>query len=51
MIATERTFMDRTERFYRIDQLLRANQVVPAKRFLEELEISLATFTKKGSHE
>jgi predicted DNA-binding transcriptional regulator YafY len=38
--------MDRTERFYRIDHLLRANRVVPAKRFLEELEISLATFKR-----
>ncbi|HXV79755.1 MAG TPA: YafY family protein [Candidatus Binatia bacterium] len=38
--------MDRTERFYRIDQLLRANQVVPVKRFLDELEISLATFKR-----
>jgi len=38
--------MDRTERFYRIDQLLRANRVVPAKRFLDELEISLATFKR-----
>jgi len=28
--------MDRTERFYKIDQLLRASQVVPVKRFLEQ---------------
>ncbi|MGQ0577599.1 MAG: helix-turn-helix transcriptional regulator, partial [Betaproteobacteria bacterium] len=38
--------MDRTERFYRIDQLLRASQMVPAKRFLAELQISLATFKR-----
>ena len=38
--------MDRTERFYKIDQLLRANRVVPVKRFLDELEISLATFKR-----
>jgi predicted DNA-binding transcriptional regulator YafY len=38
--------MDRTERFYKIDQLLRANRVVPAQRFLDELEISLATFKR-----
>jgi len=38
--------MDRTERFYRIDQLLRANRVVPVKRFLDQLEISLATFKR-----
>ena len=38
--------MDRTERFYKIDSLLHANQVVPVGRFLEELEVSLATFTR-----
>lgn len=38
--------MDRTERFYKIDQPLRANRAVPARRFVEELEISLATFKR-----
>jgi predicted DNA-binding transcriptional regulator YafY len=38
--------MDRTERFYRIQQLLRQNRTVPVQRFLRELEISLATFKR-----
>jgi len=38
--------MDRTERFYKIDNLLHANPVVPVGRFLRELEISLATFKR-----
>ena len=38
--------MDRTERFYKIDNLLHANPVVPVKRFLAELEVSLATFKR-----
>src|SRR5689334_4118475 len=38
--------MDRTERFYRIQQLLRQNRVVPASTFLHDLEISLATFKR-----
>ena len=38
--------MDRTERFYRIDTLLRERGVVPIKTFLEELEISRATFRR-----
>ena len=38
--------MDRTERFYKIDNLLHANKVVPVGRFLEELEVSLATFKR-----
>ena len=38
--------MDRTERFYKIDSLLHANPVVPVKRFLAELEVSLATFKR-----
>ncbi len=39
--------MDRTERFYRIQQLLRQNRTVPLRRFLRELEISLATFKRR----
>ena len=35
--------MDRSERFYRIDQLLNDRSVVPMKVFLDELEVSLAT--------
>jgi predicted DNA-binding transcriptional regulator YafY len=38
--------MDRTERFYLIQQLLRQNRTVPVERFLRELEISLATFKR-----
>lgn len=38
--------MDRTERFYRIQQLLRQNRTVPVRRFLDDLEISLATFKR-----
>ena len=38
--------MDRTERFYKIDNLLQANPVVPVGRFLQELEVSLATFKR-----
>jgi predicted DNA-binding transcriptional regulator YafY len=38
--------MDRTERFYRIDRLLRERRSVPLKRFLEDLEISRATFKR-----
>lgn len=38
--------MDRTERFYRIQQLLRQNRTVSVERFLRELEISLATFKR-----
>ena len=38
--------MDRTERFYRIQQLIQRHRVVPVDRFLAELEISLATFKR-----
>lgn len=39
--------VDRTERFYKIDQLLQARRpVVPVRDFLEELGISLATFKR-----
>lgn len=38
--------MDRTERFYRIDSLLQAHRVVSLDRFLEELEVSRATFKR-----
>ncbi|MBF0182244.1 MAG: WYL domain-containing protein [Magnetococcales bacterium] len=38
--------MDRTERFYRIDQLLQERQSVPVGIFLKELEVSLATFKR-----
>ena len=38
--------MDRTERFYKIDRLLRQNRHVPVDRFLDELDISLATFKR-----
>lgn len=38
--------MDRTERFYKIDQMLSARKVVPIQDFLGELGISLATFKR-----
>ena len=38
--------MDRTERFYKIDRLLTQHGHVPVSRFLEELEVSLATFKR-----
>ena len=38
--------MDRSERFYRIDQLLNERGVVPREVFLKELEVSLATFKR-----
>ncbi|MDD5328655.1 MAG: YafY family protein [Sulfuricella sp.] len=42
--------MDRTERFYRIDQLLHERKVVHIETFLEELEISRATFKRDIEH-
>ncbi|NJD18735.1 MAG: YafY family transcriptional regulator [Gemmatimonadetes bacterium] len=38
--------MDRTERFYRIDQMIQDRTVVPRQSFLDELEISPATFKR-----
>jgi predicted DNA-binding transcriptional regulator YafY len=38
--------MDRTERLYRIDRLLQERLVVTVKVFLDELEVSLATFKR-----
>lgn len=38
--------MDRTERFYQINQLLESRRVVPREVFLEELGVSLATFKR-----
>jgi len=38
--------MDRTERFYRIDQLLHERRVVPIEVFLASLEVSRATFKR-----
>ena len=38
--------MNRLERFYKIDQLLQERTVVSRDAFLEELEISLATFKR-----
>ena len=38
--------MDRTERFYRIDTLLRERGVVPIETLLGELEVSRATFKR-----
>jgi predicted DNA-binding transcriptional regulator YafY len=41
-----RILMDRTERFYKIDRLLVQHRCVPIARFLEELEVSPATFKR-----
>lgn len=38
--------MDRTERFYHIDRLLNERRAVPVQVFLNELEVSLATFKR-----
>jgi predicted DNA-binding transcriptional regulator YafY len=38
--------VDRTERFYRIDRLLRDNRVVTIDRFLDDLSVSRATFKR-----
>jgi predicted DNA-binding transcriptional regulator YafY len=38
--------MDKTERFYQIERLLNERKVVPRRVFLEELEISAATFKR-----
>jgi predicted DNA-binding transcriptional regulator YafY len=40
------TTVDRTERFYKIDHLLRERGTVPTRAFLDELEVSLATFKR-----
>lgn len=40
------TAMNRTERFYQIDQLLHEKRVVPIQRFLDGLGISRATFKR-----
>jgi predicted DNA-binding transcriptional regulator YafY len=38
--------VDRTERFYRIEQLLRERSSVPLQGFLDDLGISAATFKR-----
>ncbi len=38
--------MDRTERFYRMDQMIRERTVVPLQSFLDELGVSRATFKR-----
>lgn len=38
--------MDRTERFYRIDQLLQERGVVTREAFIDALQVSLATFKR-----
>jgi predicted DNA-binding transcriptional regulator YafY len=38
--------MDRTERFYKIHRLLKGGRPVPKRRFLDELEVSPATFKR-----
>ena len=43
---TEGWAMGRLERFYKIDQLLQSRRIVSREAFLEELEVSLATFKR-----
>ena len=38
--------MDRTERFYKIDQLLNERRIVPIEVFLDALGVSRATFKR-----
>ncbi len=38
--------MDRTERFYKIERMLRNRDVVPIRDFLDELGVSAATFKR-----
>src|SRR5688572_19742663 len=38
--------MERTERFYKIERLLRGGKVVPIRIFLEKLEVSRQTFVR-----
>ncbi len=38
--------MDRTERFYKLDHMIRERGIVPVRDFLDELEVSLATFKR-----
>jgi predicted DNA-binding transcriptional regulator YafY len=38
--------VDRTERFYKIDHMIRERGTVPTRDFLAELEVSLATFKR-----
>ena len=38
--------MDQIERIYKIDQLLQSRGIVSTATFLDELEISLATFKR-----
>jgi len=41
--------VDRTERFYRIDQLLNSRRAVPMKTLIEELGMSRATVKRATS--
>lgn len=38
--------MDRTERFYRIEQMLHRHSIVPVQKFLSSLGVSIATFKR-----
>ena len=38
--------MDRTERFYKIERILRNREVVPIRDFLDELGVSVTTFKR-----
>lgn len=48
-LALEWVKLDRTERFYKIDQLLNDRMLVPIQDFLDELGVSLATFNSSFS--
>lgn len=38
--------MDRSERFYKIEQMLREHPVIPVQKFLKSLGVSIATFKR-----
>jgi predicted DNA-binding transcriptional regulator YafY len=46
IVGRQITRMDRSERFYKIDHLIRERGIVPVQDFLRELEVSLATFKR-----
>jgi predicted DNA-binding transcriptional regulator YafY len=43
---SQETAMDRTERFYKIQQILQKGRAVPRQKFLDLLEVSPATFKR-----
>jgi predicted DNA-binding transcriptional regulator YafY len=46
LLDRDNATMDRTERFYRMDQMIRDRTVVPLQSFLDDLGVSRATFKR-----